>query len=232
MHISGGDAVVIATSAVVGAAIAVASAIAYTRFAFVQPLLEEDLGEDGESPSKPKWPSFEESSTRTGTPRKSWKQLLQRARLQGLERSQPRVRPRGSNAEVADVTRIVLTGGPCGGKSSCLNQLVHRLQEHGYEVFVAPEMPTLLKYQCGCAFPFVPSPTPHDEAHQLKWEACKMQLQMDMEDALTEVATSSGKRSVVICDRGMPDSAAYVSEEAFAMILDDRDWLLDKLMAR
>merc|ERR1712185_733716 len=59
-----------------------------------------------------------------------------------------------------------------------------------------------------------------------------MQLQADMEDALYDVARSSGERSVILCDRGLPDSAAYVSEDAFQTILDDHDWLLDKLMAR
>ena len=85
----------------------------------------------------------------------------------------------------AGVFTVVLTGGPCGGKSSCLNQLVKRLQEQGLNVYVAPEMPTLLKQHCECPFPFTPNPTLEDTMHCLTWESNKMQLQADMEDAPT-----------------------------------------------
>ena len=60
---------------------------------------------------------------------------------------------------------IALTGGPCGGKSTCLNQLVKRLQEHQFNVLIAPEMPTLLKQMCECPFPFVPNASASDALH-------------------------------------------------------------------
>ena len=66
-------------------------------------------------------------------------------------------------------------------------------------------MPTLLKQHCECPFPFVPNPTFEDSMHQLSWEASKMQLQLDVEDALWEVAASSGKKTLIICDRGPPE---------------------------
>ena len=144
-----------------------------------------------------------------------------------------RLRRQRRKTESGDqIVRIVLTGGPCGGKSSCLTQLVKRLQEQRYNVYVAPEMPTMLKQHCECPYPFKPNPTVADAMHALSWESNKMQLQADMEDALYDVARSSGERTVILCDRGLPDSAAYVSEDAFQTILDDHDWLLDKLMAR
>jgi hypothetical protein len=66
----------------------------------------------------------------------------------------------------------------------------------------------------------------------LCWEGNKMRLQLDVEDALSDVARSSGRKTVIICDRGLPDSAAYVSEDDFQSILDEHDWMLDRLMAR
>ena len=77
---------------------------------------------------------------------------------------------------VGRVTKIALTGGPCGGKSSCLNQVMKRLQEQGYMVFVAPEMPTMLKQHCECPFPFVPDASVADSAHMLCWEGNKMRM--------------------------------------------------------
>ena len=40
--------------------------------------------------------------------------------------------------------RVVLTGGPCGGKTTSLNQLRSRLEADGYAVFVVPEIPSIL----------------------------------------------------------------------------------------
>ena len=98
--------------------------------------------------------------------------------------------------------------------------------EQRFNVYVAPEMPTLLKRDCECPYPFTPEPTVADAMHALSWESNKMQLQADMEDALYDLARSSGQRTVILCDRGLPDSAAYVSEDTFQTILDDHDWLL------
>ena len=42
------------------------------------------------------------------------------------------------------VYRICLTGGPCGGKSSSQTALSKALSEAGYDVYFAPEVPTIL----------------------------------------------------------------------------------------
>ena len=52
------------------------------------------------------------------------------------------------------------------------------------------------------------------------------------EDALYDLTRTSGQRTVILCDRGMPDAAAYISEDAFQTLLDEHDWLLDRMMAR
>jgi thymidylate kinase len=41
-------------------------------------------------------------------------------------------------------TNIVLTGGPCAGKTTCLSILRTALAEQGYNVCVIPEVATLL----------------------------------------------------------------------------------------
>jgi hypothetical protein len=42
------------------------------------------------------------------------------------------------------VYKIVLTGGPCGGKSSAMAKLRERLQSLGFQVFIVTEIATLL----------------------------------------------------------------------------------------
>ena len=200
-------AIVALGSALTGAVIAVGSAIAYSRYA----ALYYDDG-DSESGDYP----------------------VPRAKAVSRSRSRSRgnMRRRLSMDGVGRVTKIALTGGPCGGKSSCLNQVMKRLQEQGYMVFVAPEMPTMLKQHCECPFPFVPDASVADSAHMLCWEGNKMRMQQELEDSLHDIAASSGKKTVIICDRGLPDSAAYTSEHEFQTILEEHDWILDKLMNR
>jgi len=50
------------------------------------------------------------------------------------------------------VVTVVLTGGPCGGKSTSMKDLTAALKNHGYHVFTCPEVPTILM-QNGCVFP-------------------------------------------------------------------------------
>ena len=50
------------------------------------------------------------------------------------------------------VITVVLTGGPCGGKSTSMKDLTMTLKKHGYHVFTCPEVPTILM-QNGCIFP-------------------------------------------------------------------------------
>ena len=42
------------------------------------------------------------------------------------------------------VYKIVLTGGPCGGKSTALSQLSTRLKSLGYDVYLVPEVATMI----------------------------------------------------------------------------------------
>ena len=54
-------------------------------------------------------------------------------------------------AEGPKVHRVVLTGGPCGVKTTALAQLRARLSELGFLVLCVPEMATML-FSNGCPF--------------------------------------------------------------------------------
>ena len=136
------------------------------------------------------------------------------------------------SASLDKVTKIVLTGGPCGGKSSCLQYIVRSLKDEvdpdtgeKFKVFVAPEMPTLLN-TCEAGFPFWSTPE-----HQSRWEGSKMYAQAMLEDSL-ENMVEQGRHTVLICDRGLPDSAAFCSEDDFQTILAEYHWTEEELMQR
>ena len=93
---------------------------------------------------------------------------------------------------------------------------------------MAPELPTLFKNVCECPFPFRAS-----KRHQLTWEGTKMRMKLEFEEAFKKIAQSSkAKTTVILCDRGVPDSAAYCDEAAFQDILDSYNWSRDKLYSR
>ena len=50
----------------------------------------------------------------------------------------------GSSPAARQVTTVVLTGGPCGGKSSALEVLSDELSGRGVDVYSVPEVPTIL----------------------------------------------------------------------------------------
>lgn len=49
-----------------------------------------------------------------------------------------------TNDSFSATRNIVLTGGPCGGKSTALNHLKESLQAEGFDVYTVPEVPTIL----------------------------------------------------------------------------------------
>ena len=94
------------------------------------------------------------------------------------------------------VQKFVLTGGPCGGKTTALARLRQFLEERGFRVFIAPEAATVL-WSNGMSVGDLK--TPEDGvAFQIKL----MDMQMFLEDTFCELAERTGQRCVVLCDRG------------------------------
>lgn len=109
--------------------------------------------------------------------------------------------------------RIVLTGGPCGGKTTALAEIKARLESLGFLILCVPEVATLL---FGGGAPF-----PHDEASALTFQKNLLKLQLSLEEAFIELATQSGRPSVILLDRGAMDGKAYMSDDQWELLLED-----------
>lgn len=99
--------------------------------------------------------------------------------------------------------RIVLTGGPCGGKTSALSMIEERLTSLGYRVFLVPEVATLMLTH-GVRFSGL------SRAQCVFIERCFLHVQFDLEASLTDIALQCGEKSVLICDRGTMDVKGYL----------------------
>ncbi|CAM9687502.1 unnamed protein product, partial [Heterosigma akashiwo] len=135
-----------------------------------------------------------------------------------------RIRSRGPKK--ANVFTIALTGGPCGGKSSCLKVVKAALEKQGYGVYLVPETPTIL-IGGGAEYPGI-----NGGQSLIEFERGLIDLQLQMENSFLGIAASVPKKSVVICDRGLLDVKAYMPRALWEEVLDAMGLREPDLVAR
>lgn len=110
------------------------------------------------------------------------------------------------------ISKIVVTGGPCGGKTTALTRIQTALSHLGYVVLVVPETATAL-ISGGVA--------PWTCGSNEEYQKCQMRMQMEKEHIFEQAASTMPQDKVVIvCDRGELDNKAYMTDEEFARVLD------------
>jgi len=115
------------------------------------------------------------------------------------------------------VIRIVLTGGPCAGKSSSLVQLTEAAKRDGFDVYAAPETATLV-FNSGVEWPSPEDPRFHDKV--LIFQKALFKLQLQLERSMTNMAACTGRPSIIVFDRGLLDGKAYMTSEGWQALLD------------
>lgn len=120
-----------------------------------------------------------------------------------------------TQSSAAPVYAVVLTGGPCGGKTSSERQLSATLADAGFDVYFAPEVPSIL-IRGGAAYPGL---APENSQQLLAFEKGIIELQMQVEDSFLAVARSTGRPSVVVLDRGLLDIPAYLPRKNWLEML-------------
>jgi predicted ATPase len=112
------------------------------------------------------------------------------------------------------IHRIVLTGGPCAGKSTALAHVTDYLAATGLQVCRVPEASTILL--SGGAE--VAGATPEQ---WLTFQRGILRVSMALEDAFMALAHRSGRKCVLMCDRGAMDGLGYLGEELWRRLLDE-----------
>ena len=116
-----------------------------------------------------------------------------------------------------DVTRIVLTGGPCGGKTSALAHLKAHFEAKGVRIFQVSELATIL---IGGGADLAKL----DMAGLLSFEQNLIQMQMAMEDLYHDLARRHDGPAIILCDRGTMDVSAYLPRHVWNVLLDSYGW--------
>ena len=108
------------------------------------------------------------------------------------------------------ITKLVITGGPCGGKSTALSKIEKYFTCLGYRVVFIGETATEMMKN-GVA-PWIGTNT--------DFQIALLNMQRSKEEIYTHWANQLDDTHVLlVCDRGALDSKAYMSEEEFAVVL-------------
>ncbi len=105
-----------------------------------------------------------------------------------------------------DIKRIVLTGGPCAGKTTALVKIIEHFSSLGYKVFTIPEVPTLFS-QAGMDY------LTDNKGLFYQGEKATLEIQLSLEDKFLRMAQECDQPTLLVCDRGAMDISAYMTPE-------------------
>ncbi len=122
------------------------------------------------------------------------------------------------------ITKIVITGGPCAGKTTAMSWIQNYFTRKGYVVLFIPETATELisggvaPWTCGTNFDY---------------QVCQMGLQNFKEETFMRAArTMPEERILIVCDRGQFDNKAYMTDAEFSRIAERMGFTEEELYAR
>lgn len=112
-----------------------------------------------------------------------------------------------------EISKIVITGGPCAGKTTAISRLQDYFEQLGYTVLLIHETATELitggvaPWTCG-------SPA--------EYQKVQMKLQLEKEKRFEEAAkTMPVSKILIVCDRGTLDNKAYMTCDEFCAMLEE-----------
>ena len=123
---------------------------------------------------------------------------------------------------MGEITTVVLTGGPCGGKTAALGYLKKGLEANGASVLVHSETATALMNE---------GLTP-ESCGSYDFHAELFARQLKAEQELYEQAGRLEGKVVILLDRGLLDNRAYVSAEDFKCYAGQHGFDEDRLRSR
>jgi len=115
------------------------------------------------------------------------------------------------------VYRLVLTGGPCGGKTTGQARLCTFFENLGWKVYRVPETATVL---LGGGIKW--SDLTEEEVFFFQENLIKTMMQI--EDTYFDLAASCPQNCLVICDRGTMDATAYLKSGQWDRLKSRNSW--------
>ena len=115
--------------------------------------------------------------------------------------------------ELVKINKIVLTGGPCAGKTTALTWISNYFSKRGYSVLFVPETATEL---------ITNGVTPWTLKTNYDYQIYQFRLQKIKEQIFDDAAKKMKNNKVlIVCDRGILDNKAYMKDIEFKRILKE-----------
>ena len=114
------------------------------------------------------------------------------------------------------ILRIVITGGPCGGKTTAIEEITKLFREQGYTVMSVNEAATEL-INDGVK----PFGSDNDRLPLIDFQRIVLEEQLAKEKTRDMAAGyCSNDKVVILYDRGILDNRAYITDEEFKSLID------------
>ncbi len=111
-----------------------------------------------------------------------------------------------------EIRKIVITGGPCAGKTTAMSWIQNAFTSLGYTVLFVPETATefigggVAPWTCGS---------------NRDYQLVQVSLQITKEKLFEQAArTMRADKILIVCDRGVLDNKAYMTPEEFAYVMN------------
>lgn len=110
----------------------------------------------------------------------------------------------------SNVKMIVITGGPCAGKSTALTMIKEAFSKKGYTVF----------FICESATEIISSGINRNTCkNEMDFQIPLFKIQNEKEKIYKEVAKTMKNKVLIFCDRGLMDSKAFMDNLKFKQLL-------------
>ncbi len=118
-----------------------------------------------------------------------------------------------NGSKKVQVSKIVLTGGPCAGKTTALSWIHNYFSKRGYTVLLVPETATEL---------ITNGVAPWTCETNYDYQSFQFRLQKIKEQIFDDAAkTMKNDKILIVCDRGILDNKAYMKDVEFKRILKE-----------
>ena len=118
-----------------------------------------------------------------------------------------------SKTNLSNIHKIVLTGGPCAGKTTALNYIENYFSKRGYTVLLVSETATELMSS---------GLSPSICNSNYDYQKTQVLLQKEKEKIYGNAAKHLNKDNVlIVCDRGIIDNKAYMKNVEFTRLLHE-----------
>lgn len=122
-----------------------------------------------------------------------------------------------SDMEQKRLYKVVLTGGPCGGKTTGQTRLCTFFENMGWKVFRVPETATVL-LSGGVKFSDL------NAEEGFKFQENLLRTMIQIENTFFQLGESCSRNCLIICDRGAMDASAFISKDKWELMMASNGW--------